>query len=292
MSVREQQTDRHVVVPDLHGEYHALELIVDEYFDEEDITFVFLGDILDRKGIVDDPEKGVFRTLDIIKNLGERAIVAVGNHEWRLLASLQSVNSEQKKASTFRWLGRNAKDGVERNVLCAYDVDRFGKENDQIMSELKRKMSLVGHFAIIASVTPYFETDSFIAIHAGLDPAKPWEEQRDELMQTSAEMSMGEFSTLPPQWFSMELATNTDIIAHTEKTVLSGHAHRPLVNEYLQPITKILSERALHGGKKVRLASELNHPNSGSNVYVWQDWNNQIVPLPIYSNGIEASAAD
>lgn len=259
-----------MVVPDLHGEHKVLERIVDKYIDREDVGFVFLGDVLDRKGIANDQEKGVFRTLDIIKNLGERAIVAIGNHEWYFLASIYNTQPDPKGIAIRKWIGIHDRDGVERNVVSSYGIDREGKRMEDVLAELKRRMSKVGHLAILASTTPYYETDCFIATHAGIDPTIPWEAQREQLGETVTAMNDGMFQARPPQWFSFDLAKNTDEIFHTNKIILSGHDHDPV-------------ERSLHDGKRIRLASELNPPYADPAVHVWRDWDRKIDEIPINS---------
>ena len=45
-----QKFDRHVIIPDLHGENNLFTSVVDQYINKEDIGFVLLGDIIDKSG--------------------------------------------------------------------------------------------------------------------------------------------------------------------------------------------------------------------------------------------------
>lgn len=273
--VRAQLAERHVVVPDLHGEYRVLEDIIDAYIDEADIDFVFLGDILDRKGAPNDPEKGVFRTLDMVKQLGNRAVVTMANHEWLFHAS-GSAADPHRQVIAKEWLSSGPKHSIEQNVLAAYDMDPWRRDYTTV-DELRRRMARVGHLSLLSNATPYFETINFIATHAGVMPGVPWEVQRNYLNEVSQEMDDGLFYDRPPQWFSMKLATSTEPIQHTKKTVVSGHAHVLRHQSKRYPLQS--SERSLHDGRRIRLASTLNHPTSAS-AYVWQDWDGRIVEIP------------
>lgn len=86
-------------------------------------------------------------------------------------------------------------------------------------------------------------------------------------------MNEGLFYDRPPQWFSMKLATSTEPVYHTNKTVVSGHAH------VLKGKHSTSSERSLHDGRRIRLASTLNAPTKAP-AYVWQDWDGEIIEIP------------
>lgn len=270
--VREQYVDRHVVIPDIHGEHEVLEGIIDRYYDNTDIGFVFLGDVIDRKGVTDDPEKGVFKTLNIIKELGSRAVVTMANHEWYLHASANANDKALKKKVMKEWLGTSSKNAIEHNVLASYDMDASQRDNGAVQ-ELQWRMARVGHLAVLASAVPYFETEKFIATHAGIVPDVEWEVQQNYLREVRNEMNDGLFYDRPPQWFSMKLATSTAPVQYTNKTVVSGHAH--VINGKLGGS----DERSLHDGKRIRLASTLNAPTRAS-AFVWQDWDEEIIEIP------------
>lgn len=272
-----RQFDKHVVMTDLHGEHKVFERTVNEYVDDPDVGFVINGDILDRKGETPDIDKGVFRTLELIKNLGNRAVLTIANHEWYSLGAMLSQDAGVRSAMTDAWLGIYGGHGTEINTLCSYDI----KSRDiYTPDDLKDALEQVGHLAVLTAAVPYYETDQFIATHAGIQPSTSWEEQREYLDQVAEDMSQGVFYDQPPQWFSFEHATSTKPIKATNKTVVSGHAH------YLMPPDpsskrkqQLSAKRSVNNGKRIRLASQLNQPAQDS-LFVWQDWDSQIVEIP------------
>lgn len=273
---RQQFADRHVVVPDLHGEYNVLERILDKYGEEPDINFAFLGDIIDRKGIQYDNDKGVFKTLELIKDLGNRAILTIANHEWYFMASSYADDPTLKQYFTKEWLGTSPKNSIEQNVLISYGMDPERRDSTTL-EVLQRRMARAGHLGLIANASPYYETDSFIATHAGIMPGVPWEMQREYLTNVAEEMQEGLFYDRPPQWFSHKLASSTEEIHHTQKTVVSGHSH--LLVGGRKRDASYTSERSIHNGKRIRLASTLNAPTKAP-AFVWQDWDQQIIGIP------------
>lgn len=274
---REQSADRHVVIPDIHGEHKVLQRIIDSYENEADIDFVFLGDILDRKGKPGgDPERGVFKSLDLIKELGNRAILTMANHEWFFHASSFADDPIFRQSVTKEWLGNHANSAMEQNVLSSYGLDP-NIRTDTTSKQLRRRMVKAAHLGILTNASPFYETDSFIATHAGIMPGVPWDMQKNYLLEVAKEMDEGLFYDRPPQWFSMKLATSTEPITHTHKTVVSGHAH--VLGQSSKRYPDQSKDRVLHNGKRIRLASTLNAPTNAA-AYVWQDWDKRIVEVP------------
>jgi len=272
--VQQQTQDKHVVIPDLHGEHHMSERVIDAYIDFPDVNFVFLGDVLDRRGITTDQEKGVFRTLEQIRLLGERAVMVLANHEWYPLAAMFSKEGAYKETAIETWLGLESRRSPEFNTLSSYDLD---KTDDNVTEQFKYALMKAGHLAVLTQAMPYLETDTFIAVHAGLDPHLDWDIQKDYLLDTARDMAHGVFYDNPEQWFSMDLAVDTRPILSTPKTVVSGHAHHLQNNLKDNRLSfKTCRHRSLHGGKRIRLASQLNAPRTQP-LYVWQDWDGEIV---------------
>lgn len=272
--VQQQTQDKHVVIPDLHGEHEMAERVIDAYIDFPDVNFVFLGDVLDRRGITTDSEKGVSRTLEHIRLLGERAVMVIANHEWYPLAAMFSHEGVYKEAAIETWLGLESRRSPEIHTLSSYDLD---KTDDDVAEKFKSALLKAGHLAILTQAMPYFETDQFIAVHAGVDPFIAWAKQKDDLRDTARDMAHGVFRDNPPQWFSMDLAVDTRPIVGTPKTVVSGHAHH-LQNNFTDnrlPF-KTSRDRSLHDGKRIRLASQLNAPRRQP-LFVWQDWDGEVI---------------
>lgn len=270
--VAEPITDRHVVVPDMHGEHRLLDRIINQYTDQSDVNFVLLGDIIDRKSVDNDPEKGVYKTLQIIKDLGQRAVVTMANHEWWLHASSRATDQTLRQQVLSGWLGTNPKNSIERNTLTAYNLDPTIRD-EVAVDELTKRMARFGHLAILNSASPYYETDKFIAVHAGVLSGVPWEMQQGYLRSVASYMNDGQFHERPPQWFSMKLATDTSPVDATDKTVISGHAH--ILDDRRHNQSR---ERSLHDGRRIRLASQINAP-AKSSAYVWQDWDGKVIEI-------------
>lgn len=274
-AVKNQMHDKHVVIPDLHGEVDVAESIVETYINDDDICFVFLGDIFDRRIRQKDTEKGVYRTLEHIKNLGDRAILTIANHEHVALGAVYEREDEIRLAKQQLWLGTGSYPGYEKNTLVSYGI----VEEDETNVELfKQKLEEAEHDKLLMSATPYYETDKFIAIHAGIENEGSWEEQKVFLEAVSSCMAQGEYIIEPPHWFSMELAIDIQPIYITDKIVVSGHAHYLKSKSRHQSRDSSTSNRSLNNGKRIRLASQLNK-SSHVPAYIWQDWDGKIAQI-------------
>lgn len=266
----EQSFERHVVVPDLHGEYELLQKTIELYFGAEDICFVFLGDLIDKRR-APKHDKGVQKTLGLVKDLGNRAIITLANHEWSMLAALYDKSSLRREAHVWGDL----------NFYCASSTLRsygVNLEAEKPYEEFKNIFEGLGHSALLQSATPYFETEKFIAVHAGVERDWDWEAQKDYLEMACSDMGKGIYELQPSMWFSTELACDVRPIYSTYKIVVSGHAHylTSSPKDYSYPI-KVLEDRVVNNGKRVRLASQLN--NTNQSLCVWQDWDESIIEV-------------
>jgi len=273
----DQTYSRHVVIPDLHGEYELAENAIDRYIDYPDIQFVFLGDVVDRRGISDDPNRGVYRTVELIRELGNRAVMVIANHEWTMLAAISSKSVAHAKAATDLWLGLSA----GRSSYESHTVDSYGviERDSTTPDKFRRAVYDAGHLAVFTNAAPFFETEKFIATHAGVEPMTDWESQKEYLIDTARDMAHGIFFNNPNQWFSMGLAVTTKPVQCTEKVVVSGHAHS--LTSGRQRYSRGLptsAERVLHDGKRVRLANSVNAPTNGD-LFIWQDWNGKVIKI-------------
>ena len=268
-----QRFDKHIVIPDLHGESKLLERIVDQY-DNDSIGFVFLGDVVDQKGNFD-TENNVFELMEIIKRLGDKAIVTMANHEFILMGALEARDPYVNYQYTEYW------HMIENNVARAYGLPFTKTETTK--EHLRYSMRRAGHLALLNSITMYYETDTFIATHAGVIPNVPWEEQKDELSEIAADLRIGNFpdyakdEIMPKQIFSLRNATTIAPITATNKIIVSGHAHflPPTSKVYVEGMRAVRSERSLYGGQRIRLASQLNRPTN-DDLFIWRDWDAKI----------------
>lgn len=278
---REQFADRHIVIPDMHGEYRIVERILDMYSGAQyqDLGFVYTGDLIDRQGNEPDEECGVYQLLEIVKNQGDRAVLTVANHEHIALAGMLSVNESIAEGFAKGWLGVGSDRHMEVNTLNAYGIT--AKRKDQTAEhvfELRERMQRVGHLALLTSASPYYETDKFIAVHAGIHNHASWEAQKEWLEEVCHDMGEGKFMDQPPQWWNIALAKDARPITSTDKIVVSGHAHttKHYIND---PMGVVYSDkRVLNGGRRVRLGSQVNAP-SNKNAYIWQDWDGQVIEI-------------
>lgn len=269
-SLCEQSHDKHVVIPDLHGEDGLAQKVVDLYIDEADICFVFLGDILDKR-YAPRNDKGIFNTVELIKNLGNRAIITIANHEWVTLASLYDESNERQTAHE---LGARNFYG-NKTTLESYGVD---PQSSSAREDLKNAFAENGHDEVLLSAVPFYETEKFIAVHAGVEHHWDWDEQREYLIDVAREMANGVYERQPSAWFSTELATDIKQVSSTEKTVVSGHAHnlKNGLKSFKYPV-KTSTDRIVNDGQRVRLASQLN--NSCDPLFIWQDWDGQLIEI-------------
>jgi hypothetical protein len=275
----EQKHEKHIVIPDLHGESQLLEQVIDKYHDDE-TGFVFLGDVIDQKGVADKHNNSNL-TISHIRDLGEIAIMTMANHEFVMQGSFFAKDQEIQDQYTEYW------SMISENSFEAYDLHPEIRNDHEAMGILKLTMEELGHLAVLRSTTMYYETDLFIATHAGLDPKAPWELQRESLDILAAELREDSFpyyggdKPLPSQIFSIHNAMGTEKVEGTDKITLSGHAHylTPSSKRFVRLDTPTSPERILHDGKRVRLASHVNHPAS-HDLHIWKDWDQEIDIIP------------
>lgn len=266
----EQKHYKHVVIPDLHGEDELAKKVVDLYFDEADICFVFLGDILDKHKAPRN-DRGVFNTVELIKNLGSRAILTIANHEWATLGTLYDESRERQSAHE---IGARNFYG-NKTTLESYDVN---PQSINAKEDLIKAFIEAGHDKVLMGAVPYYETEKFIAVHAGVEHHWDWEEQREYLIDVAREMANGIYERQPSAWFSTELAADIKPVSSTDKVVVSGHAHNLSngLKSFKYPI-KTSTDRIVNDGQRIRLASQLN--NSCDPLFIWQDWDGKIIQI-------------
>lgn len=268
----EQRFDRHVVIPDLHGESKLFEQVVDSI--DDDVGVVVLGDMIDKKGSFDE-YNNTYITLEIVRQLGSRAIVTLANHEYFLLAHFNAEDRHLRRAYIEYY------HEIKGTTLLDYDI--FLEKKFLASEMLEESMQRAGHIALLDNITPYYETDKFIATHAGIEHQTPWEKQKKTLEKFTENMSKGIYPNLsevepPSQVFSFVNAVDTREITATDKIVLSGHAHHlgyrsvEAKSQNIAPST----DRVILDGQRIRLASQLNKPQN-ADLLVWQDWDESIV---------------
>ncbi len=244
--------ERIVVVPDLHGHDEILEKCIEQY--EDDVGFVFLGDVVDGSY----PDR-IHNTLDILAQLDERKKLLLGNHEWVLWAVLQSEPGEVRDGWYELWRG-----GYEHNTAAAYDIDPESVRDSP--ERLARAMRAAGHLSLLESAELYHEGDTFIAVHAGLSQTEAWTDQRTDLDTTLERARNGVFFAEVPQLIDFDYSNDPRAHFSTDKTLVTGHSHHSMD----------LRPRSTYEGKRIRLSSELRKYQP---LYVWEDWTGAVVRI-------------
>lgn len=144
-------------IGDIHGCSDRLQLLLDRIpYQAETDTLVFLGDFINRG-------RGVAKVLETVWELSQKGTVVslIGNHEQLLLDYQSSLD-----ANLIPYLRDS---GIEATL------ESYGQHNLSQMKDLAFMPPT--HRQLLGSLLPYWETDSYIFVHAGLDPDLPLTEQ-------------------------------------------------------------------------------------------------------------------
>lgn len=142
--------DRLAFIGDIHGESARLSGLLGEL---DNRRLVFLGDYIDHGP----DSRGVVEILLKIANREPNPIFLSGNHEIGLLAFL----SRQLSFLEYAWMG-----GL--STIRSY----IGRANADVRGELATAMPK-SHSDFLTNCKPFFETDSLMASHAGINPIRP-----------------------------------------------------------------------------------------------------------------------
>ncbi len=140
-------------IGDIHGCLWALEFLLEKLplkWGED--YLIFLGDYIDRGP---DPRKVLEVVMELKETYPARVIPLLGNHEWMFLKYLEGIDQEIYLLN-----------GGE--VTLAQFMER---------GELFVPKEIV---TFLKGLPPYYETEEYIFVHAGLRPGKPLSEQRLE----------------------------------------------------------------------------------------------------------------
>ncbi len=236
---------RYTVVPDSHGQYELVSRMIEAHWDITD-KFLFLGDVLNG------PDSA--RLVQLIRQLGDKAITIVGNHEWvGRNAMTLSMDPMVEIWQTEVW------PGYEEDTLQSYGIHPT-KNWIRNARVLREKMTETGDLEWLHSLPPYFETSEFIAVHAGPELDYPWADQAaalDLLLPSDARLH-----DEPAPIFSGRNGRIQNVpILVDSRTFVTGHLHLTL------PPEQRIAER------KIGLASPLDR---GAPLYVWQSDQNRI----------------
>lgn len=180
-------------IGDIHGCFDKLQrLILEIKADPVNDTLVFIGDYIDRA----DGGRDVVDYILKLKKTFQNVICLRGNHESMLLRFLDGVEDDIYLAN-----GGFA-------TLKAYGISRSDAP------KVRKKKIPPDHLKFFKSLLPYYETDQFIFVHAGLIPGRELNEQ----------------SLYDMQWIRQTFIDSDDDFG---KQVVFGHTHfsEPLVED-------------------------------------------------------------
>ena len=180
-------------IGDIHGCFDKLQrLILEIKADPANDTLVFIGDYIDRV----DGGRDVVDYILKLKKTFQNVICLRGNHESMLLRFLDGVEDDIYLAN-----GGFA-------TLKAYGISRSDTP------KVRKKKIPPDHLKFFKTLLPYYETDQFIFVHAGLIPGRALNEQ----------------SLYDMQWIRQTFIDSNDDFG---KRVVFGHTHfsEPLVED-------------------------------------------------------------
>ncbi|WP_268741792.1 MULTISPECIES: metallophosphoesterase family protein [Paenibacillus] len=161
-------TIRVLAISDIHGCYDEFnQLLLDVCFDPDEDRLILLGDYVDR-GL---RSKEVVEQVMALQDCG--VITLRGNHDQMMLDAIlldtEEVNS--------RWIRNGARHTIES--YCGADFFEGEMERDKY-NEGKAyiKKHYEHHLAFLNTLRLYYETDTHIFVHAGINPAvEDWKQQ-------------------------------------------------------------------------------------------------------------------
>lgn len=154
---------RLLVISDIHGELTKFEQLLEQVsYDPDGDQLILLGDYIDRGP---DP-KAVVEKVMRLKNEG--ALVLKGNHDDMMEKAFEDPNHIK------RWV-RNG--GIETLKSYGYRLPKFRERHlDQWVAKISPLTAapiVKKHLAFFKNLDHYHETEDFIFVHGGVDPATP-----------------------------------------------------------------------------------------------------------------------
>ncbi|MDD5758901.1 MAG: metallophosphoesterase family protein [Desulfobulbaceae bacterium] len=153
-SVSGAKSERIFAIGDVHGCAGKLTTLLERLpLDPKRDTVVFLGDLIDRGPA----SKEVIERICRLRGSGVAVVGLLGNHEY-LLREYQ----ESGEVSLLPYLRAN---GIEATLAS------YGAKSQRGLADLS--FMPAPHRQFMASLVPYWETDEFIFVHAGIMPGIP-----------------------------------------------------------------------------------------------------------------------
>jgi serine/threonine protein phosphatase 1 len=194
-------------IGDIHGCLEKLEELVEKMaVDRQRDTLVFIGDYIDRGK----SSREVVSYLIRLQGEYQNVICLRGNHEQMFMDYLEGVNEGL-------YLGNGGRATLDSyGILLSDDI------------EARKAKIPPEHMNFFQSLLPYYETDQYIFVHAGLRPEMPLCDQAiDDLL-----------------WIRFEFIENENDFG---KTVVFGHT--PMKNLLINRNKIGIDTGAVYGGK-------------------------------------------
>jgi len=179
------------VIPDVHGMYNELELILSRILplrktDGVQDKIVFLGDYVDRRV---DSHKVLDRLIELKEEYGDQVVTLCGNHEMMFVDGISpALGSKAYRFwmqyggdMTLRGYLERAEYSEKRAVFALYSTETTYKEEkaNPYLFPRERIKDVIPqeHINLIWDLDFYHETDEYIFVHGGCDPLKKLDEQ-------------------------------------------------------------------------------------------------------------------
>ncbi len=148
--------NRIFAIGDIHGCLEKLEDLVEVIAaNPKKDKLIFIGDYIDRGSF----SREVVEYVIGLKSKFKNVIFLLGNHEQMFLNYLEGVDEE-----TYLYNGGK------------YTLSDYGIKSSDSPSEKKGKIPEM-HFIFLQSLLPYYQTNDYIFVHAGLIPGVPLKKQ-------------------------------------------------------------------------------------------------------------------
>lgn len=184
------------VIPDIHGMYNELELILSRILPLRKTNgvldkIIFLGDYVDRRP---DSHKVLDRLISLKDEYPDQVITLCGNHEIMFLDGFAPAIDSNRYTFWMRYGGDMTLQGylqraesVEKSVV--FDPYGFGptkyqeEKGNPYTFPRQRIKDLIPqeHIDFINSLDFYYEDTEYIFVHGGCDPLKPMSEQSSKV---------------------------------------------------------------------------------------------------------------
>lgn len=195
------------VIPDIHGRFQELELILKRILplrksDGGLDTLIFLGDYMDRRP---DGHLVLDRLIQLKAKYLTQVICLRGNHEDMFLEAIKPSIDSYDYTFWMRYGGEQTLSGYLERIKTPME-NPYLFPRQRISSIVPKK-----HINFINSLKPYHETDEYIFVHGGCDPFIPLNEQEEDVLRWDRSLCKSviyKFANLDLPW---------------NKTIVTGH---------------------------------------------------------------------